>query len=262
MFKFGFLGLGKMGSSILNGVLTNGLYKKEELAFYAPSETTRNKYTGLGLTLTNDEKELFISSKMILLAIKPQKYAEVFSKLNDVDFNKKTIISLAPGKSIEYLSNIFKNANIVRAMPNTPALIGNSVTTLCFKDEKIKEVLDIFSSLGNYECVKEQQIDESIPLNGSMPAFILEFAKTFISHATEYGIDRDVAYNLALNSIIGSCKLALNSTDDLDTLINNVCSKGGSTIVGLNELRNNGFNESIIKCYDACVKRSIELGKE
>lgn len=260
MYKFGFLGLGKMGSSILNGIISKNIYKKEELIFYAPSEETQKTYTEFGLKLANDEKELFELSNIILLAIKPQKYDEVLSKISCLELKDKTIISLAPGKSISYLSSFFKNCNIVRAMPNTPALIGEAVTTICYNGEPIDEINNIFSSIGVYSIVKEKQIDEAIPLNGSMPAYIFEFVKVFVECAKSYGINQEDAYKLALHSIIGSCNLALSSQDDLDTLINNVCSKGGSTIAGLNELKNNGFEESIKKCYDACVKRSIELG--
>ena len=260
MKKFGFLGLGKMGSSILNGILSNNLYDIKDLAFYAPSAETKKKYQEKGLTLVQDERELFKISQIILMAIKPQKYDEILEKIKDLDFSDKIIISLAPGKSINYLESFMKNAKVVRAMPNTPALINQSVTTIAFNGCEIKEVLDIFSSIGSYLVVNEKQIDEAIPLNGSMPAYVLEFAKTFIECAKSYGFKEDDAKSLVLNAIIGSCKLALNSNDDIDTLINNVCSKGGSTIAGLNELRDNGFNDAIKKCYDACVKRSKELG--
>ena len=260
MYKFGFLGLGKMGSSILNGIITKKLYDKKDLSFYAPSAETQNKYLDFGLNLAKDEIELFKTCKIILMAIKPQKYDEVLLKIKDLDFSGKIVISLAPGKSINYLKSKMSGATIVRAMPNTPALINQGVTTIAFEKEEIKEVLDIFSSIGTYVTVEEKAIDEAIPLNGSMPAYVLEFAKAFIECAKGYGFSEDDAKKLALNAIIGSCNLALQSNDDIDTLINNVCSKGGSTIVGLNELRQNGFNEAIKKCYDGCVKRSKELG--
>ena len=171
----------------------------------------------------------------------------------------KIIISLAPGKTIDYLKGVFKEAKIARAMPNTPSVINRSVTTITFGDGEIKEVVDIFSSIGEYFLVKEDEIDKAIPLHGSMPAYIFEFVKEFTIEAKHFGLDKDEATKLALNAIIGSCELALKSGEELDVLIDSVCSKGGSTIAGLNELRNNGFSEAIKKCYDACVKRSIEL---
>ncbi|MCR5564418.1 MAG: pyrroline-5-carboxylate reductase [Gammaproteobacteria bacterium] len=260
MYKIGFLGMGKMGSSILSGILKNGIYKNEEIAFYAPSEETQKRYKNIGINLVKNERDLFINSKIIILAIKPQKYDEIFSNLEGINFKEKTIISLAPGKSIAYLKNKYKYAKIVRIMPNTPALIGRAVTTVAFDNDEDLEVLKIVKSVGEYLVVNESQIDELIPLNGSMPAYLFEFAKSFIKCGVEFGISESDARRLVFNSIIGSAELALNSDDDIDTLINNVCSKGGSTIEGLNELRNNGFNEAIKKCYHSCVRRSKELG--
>lgn len=257
----GFLGLGKMGTSILKGVLKNCLYAPDNVMFYAPSEATKAKGIELGINLAKDERELFINSDIIVLAIKPQVYDEVFKKLEGIDFMNKIIISLAPGKSISYLSYIFKGASIVRAMPNTPSTVNKGVTTLIFDNEVKEEVTDIFSSIGTYYIVeKESQIDETIPLNGSMPAYLYEFVSAFVEASTKYGIAKDDARKMTLEAIIGCCELALNSEDDLDTLINNVCSKGGSTIKGLEVLRSNEFKETIKNCYDACVKRSKELG--
>ena len=261
MYKFGFLGLGKMGSAILNGILSNGIYKTNEIAFYAPSLLTQEKYSNIGLNLVKDERELFEKCEIILLAIKPQIYDGVLNKIKDLNYNCKTIISLAPGKSIKYLASFFEGARIVRAMPNTPALINKAVTTLAFSDNsKTSDIEKIFASIGIYLVVEEEKIDEAVPLNGSMTAYILEFAKAFIDKGMEYGFSYADGFNLVMNSIIGSCQLAINSNNDLGTLINNVCSKGGSTIAGLNELKCNGFDDAISKCYDACVKRSKELG--
>ena len=262
MYSLGFLGLGKMGSSIACGVLSKGLYPKEGISFFAPSEKTQQNGLSMGMALAKSERELAESSKVIVLAIKPQKYDEVFAKLQGLDFKGKAIISLAPGKSIEQLSSVFEGASISRVMPNTPSLIGHGVTTIAFGGDTIKEVIDIFSSIGTYLVVKEKQIDEAIPLNGSMPAYLFEFVKAFVECGVSYGIGKEDAKKLALNAIIGSCMLALESKEDLDTLIDNVCSKGGSTIAGLNKLKENGFDEAIRQCYEACVKRSIELGEK
>lgn len=261
MFKIGFMGMGKMGSALLRGIMGRGLYKKEEIAFFAPSKATQEKYTKEGLFLASDERALFENSNLVILAIKPQKYDEIFKKLEFCPSEGKTIISLAPGKSLAYLASVFKGSRIARAMPNTPAIIGKAVSTLAFLEEPITEVLEIFSSIGTYSIVEEKQIDEAIPLQGSMPAYLFEFARGFIEAGASHGIEREEAKRLVLHSIIGSCYLALESDEPLETLIDNVCSKGGSTIAGLDKLKEAGFAKAIGDCYDACVKRSLELAK-
>lgn len=259
MYDIGFLGLGKMGSAIANGILSKGLYVKENIAFFAPSEATKTKGLALGIAFAADERDLVTRSKLIILAIEPQKYGEVLSKFEGMDFAGKIVVSLAPGKTIDYLKSVFVGARIARAMPNTPCLINKGVTTLAFDEGPIDEVIAVFSSVGAYTVVKEKQIDEAIPLQGSMPAYIFEFVKAFVECGSTYGIDKEDARKLALNAIIGSCELALQRDEDLDVLIDSVCSRGGATIAGLTKLRENGFDEAIKSCYEACVNRSLEL---
>ena len=259
--KIGFLGFGKMATSILKGILSKGLYHPEEIAFYAPSKASQEKGLSLGLNLANDERELFLRSPILILALKPQKYDEIFQKLKGLSFEGKTIISLAPGKSISQLKEKLPKAKIARAMPNTPALIQKAMTTLSFEEEPIPEVGEIFSSIGDTLIVEEKMIEETIPIQGSLPAYLFYFAKGFLEKAKEHGIKEEEAKKLLFHSIIGSSYLALETNEDIDTLIENVCSKGGSTIEGLNQLKEKGFLEAVEACYDACVKRSKELSK-
>ena len=263
-YKFGLLGVGKMGSAILGGLINKNIYKKEDIIIYTLEDDVKEKYKNQGINIAKDEKELFSLSSVTLMAIKPQIYEFVLEKIKG-EYINKTIISIAPGKKIEYLKSFFKDAFIVRAMPNTPALINQAMITYAVSNEdekeKIEEAKKIFSSIGKSVEVEEWQIDEAIPLNGSMPAYIFKFAKDFIDCGKKHGLSEEKAKELALNSIIGSCLLALSSEDDLQTLINNVCSKGGTTIAGLQKLEENGFTTSIQACFDACVNRSKELGK-
>lgn len=262
MYRIGFLGLGKMGSAIVNGILDKGLYSKEEVCFYAPSEATQEKGRKLGLTLMKGEDDLALNANLIVLAIEPQKYGTVLPKLSGLDLAGKTIVSLAPGKTIEDIKALFPSSHIARAMPNTPCQIGKGVTTLAFEKETIPEVIDAFASVGVCQVVTEKQIDESIPLQGSMPAYLFAFVKAFADIGVSYGIDAKEASRLALNAIIGSCELALRSGKSLEELIDSVCSRGGATIAGLEELRRHGFIEAIEACYKACVNRSLELKQD
>jgi len=189
-------------------------------------------------------------------------YAEALEHAKGYDYSKQCVISLAPGKSIDYLKSVFTNATVVRVMPNTPAVLQKATTTMVKSadNELSKNAKAIFESIGSVdELPNEGQIDEAIPLNGSMPAYLYLFAKAFIESGIKHGIDPETAKSLACNAIIGSANMILESSDSIDTLINNVCSKKGTTIEGLERLYENGFEEAIEKCYDACVRRSKEL---
>ena len=264
MYKLSIIGLGKMGSSILEGVISSGILKKEDIMLGLHSEQKIAKYNELGYKGTLDLEDIFKNSEMILLAIKPQSFPEACEIAKKYDFKGKCIISIMAGVKIETLNNYFNNASIFRTMPNTPALIKSGVTTVCYNFENKYQdiVLDIFNSIGNAYIINEELMDASLPLNGSMPAYLYLFAKAFIEMGSKNGIDYETSKKLTANSIIASAKMILESSDSIDTLINNVCSKGGTTIAGLYELYDNNFEEAIKKCYEACMNRSIELAKK
>ena len=263
MYKIGILGLGKMGSAIFEGVIKKGVYKKSEIFLYTLSEEKKESYKNNGFFIAENELDLFNNSQIIIIAIKPQKFDEVLSVAKDYDYKDQCILSIAAGKSIKTIESFFKNAIVVRAMPNTPALIAEASTTICFNkyNKLIEDVKSIFESIGIVEEIAENQMDESLPLNGSMPAYLYLFVKSFIDNGVKLGLDYEVCKKLCCNAVIGSSKMILESKDDIDTLISNVCSKGGTTIAGLNELYDNNFIEAINRCFMACVKRSKELNE-
>lgn len=264
MFKLGILGVGKMGSAILEGVIKKEVYSIFDVMLYTPEIEIQNKYKNEGFVIANDEYDLFSNCQTILIAIKPQMFPTVLVNAINLDFTNKCVISIAAGQTISTVESYFKNATVVRVMPNTPALIASASTALCYNryNELVDKAKEVFCSIGAVEEITEEQMNESLPLNGSMPAYLYLFAKTFIENAVNLGIDYEVSKRLCCNAIIGSAKMILESSDDIDTLINNVCSKGGTTIAGLNELYNNDFKDAIDKCYSACVNRAIELNQK
>lgn len=263
MYSLGILGLGKMGGSILEGVTNAKLFENNDIMFYTLGDDEQKKYKSLGYALAENERDLFSNCKTILLAIKPQMFASALENAKGLDFTGRCVITIAAGIAISYVENYFTNATVVRVMPNTPALIKMAAATICTnnKNELYEQAKKIFSSIGSVTEIEENQMNDSLPLNGSMPAYLYLFAKAFIERAKKYNIDEDAAKVLCCNAIIGSANMILESDESIDTLINNVCSKGGTTIEGLNELYDNSFVEAIDKCYDACVRRAYELNK-
>lgn len=264
MYKFGILGVGKMGGAILDGVVSANIYNKNEIILYTPNELIKNDYLKKGFVFAENEAQLFKKSKIILIAIKPQIFDEVLPIAKNFDFENRCILSIAAGKSISNISSFFKNATIVRAMPNLPASIKEGAITVCAnkENELSSDAINILSSIGVVRKIKETEMDDTLALNGSMPAYAYLFAKAFIDYAVEKGIDCDVARDLTCATIKGSMDMILENKDTpIDTLINNVCSKGGTTIAGLNKLYENGFEKAIYECSLACSNRSKELGK-
>lgn len=264
MNQIAIFGVGKMGGAILDGILKCGIYQKEDILLYIHSYDKQNKYRQEGFNVTNDVDTVFENAKIILLCIKPQMFPEALESAKNYDFSGRCVISIAAGLSISYIKTYFDNAFVVRAMPNTPAQIGEGVTTLASEDDEniyFTSALRIFRSIGVAYPILESQMDDTVALNGSMPAYLYYFAKCFIDDAVNRGIDYETAKKLVAETIKSSSDMILKNEDSIDTLIENVCSKGGTTISGLSELKANGFNESITKCVSACSNRSKELSK-
>lgn len=262
-YKLGIIGVGKMGGSILSGILKSKIYLENQILLYDVNQETINYWKEKGLYFSNNVKELVESVEMVLVAIKPQ----MFERLKEYRYDNPelVVISIAAGKTIDDLKEIFGDKLFIRVMPNTPALINAGATAISrsenISDEIFEKVKRIFSSIGCVEEIKDNQMNEIIPVNGSMPAFLYYFAKAFIDDAVNRGIDKDVAKTLASNAIIGSAKMILESDKSIEQLIIDVCSPGGATLKGLEIFDKYDLNKIIKETGDATINRAYELSK-
>ena len=262
-YKLGILGLGKMGSSILFGIIRSNLYSKDEVLLYDVNEEVKNDLKSKGFTFSCNEQELVENVDTLLIAIKPQ----MFYKLKELNYSNLslTVVSIAAGKTIANLQEIFGNQKFIRVMPNTPALISSGATAIArgenVDEETFSKVKQIFASIGVVEEIKEDKMNEIIPINGSMPAYLYYFVQAFIEQGVKDGIDYEVAKKLACEAVIGSAKMILETDKSIDQLIKDVCSPGGATLEGLYVLENEKFKETIYKAFVACVNRAYELSK-
>ena len=263
-YKLGILGLGKMGNSILSGIVKSNLYKKEEILLFDVNETVKSSLERNGFKFSNNEKELFENVDMVIVAIKPQMFNNLLS-LNLKDLNL-VVISIAAGKTINDLKEIFGDQKFVRVMPNTPALILSSASALArgenVDDETFDNVKKIFESVGIIAEIEESKMNEVIPVNGSMPAYLYYFVQPFIDEAVNNGLDYEISKKLACEAVIGSARMILETNKPIDELIKDVCSPGGTTLAGLDVLKEEEFQEIIKKCFKACVNRAYELSKK
>lgn len=262
-YQLGILGLGKMGSSILSGIIKSKIYQKEEILLFDVNDEIKKKYTELGYIFSESEQALIDNVEMIILAIKPQ----MFKVLNNLKIKDDlVVISIAAGKTIEDLEEIFGKQQFIRVMPNTPSLISNGATAITKSEnvleETFKKAKNIFSSIGIVEEIDESLMNEIIPVNGSMPAFLYYFVEAYIDDATSYGIPYETAKHLACEAVIGSAKMILETGKPIEELINDVCSPGGATLEGLRVLKENNFQEIIKESNKACIKRAYELSNK
>ncbi len=262
--KIGFIGMGNMGYAMLKGILQ--IFPKNDLVFtdvnkercIAVSEET-------GVEYSESNAECANKAKYVILAVKPQYYNQVLKNIENVIRPDHIVISIAPGVTVDSLKNSLGfDKRIVRAMPNTPALLGCGMTGICYDDKLFdfneKDVIDkIFSSFGRYRKVEERQMSAVVCVSGSSPAYVYMFIEALADGAVKYGLPRDVAYEMAAQAVMGSAKMVLETKEHPGKLKDQVCSPGGTTIAGVSALEEFGFRNSLIKATDECYNKSEGL---
>lgn len=266
MLKLGFIGMGNMGYAILKGIKKN--MGESEIVFSAINIQKAEKIARENnIKFIPDNKKVAKESKIIILAIKPQIFDEVFSEIRDCLQNRHIVISLAPGFSLEQLKEkAGKRARIVRAMPNTPALVGEGMSGLVYKQEEFskKEEEDIkrlFISFGKVLKIKEDHMNALVALSGSSPAYMYMLIDAMADWGVRHGIKKTDAIMLAAQSMLGSAKLLLEEKESPASLKDRVCSPGGSTIAAVLELEKEGFRSAIASGCEACYRRCREMEK-
>ncbi len=265
MINVGFVGAGNMGFAIMKGVSE---YNLGDISLFAYDLDTEKlaKLSQYGVKSCDSIKDVFEKCKYVFLAIKPQQLDDVLEECKNSVTENTVMVSICAGITGEYLkSKTIPNAKTVLVMPNTPLLLGEGATALAkvepTSDEEFKLVCDIFSACGKIAVIDKEKMKEIIAINGSGPAFIYLYAKAFIDYAKSVEIEENVAKDLFAQTLIGSAKMITDSGYTLDELITMVSSKGGTTIAGLEKLREGNLENTVDNCCKACTKRAYELSK-
>ncbi len=262
----GFIGAGNMAGAIINGILKND--KDCQLFAY---DIDRNKCERFGERVTYCESlhALTQTCDCLFLAIKPQVIHDVLVQISEYPLNwsDKLFVSMVAGISTEYISNYFSGFTpaIVRIMPNTPMMLGYGATSICANTNTSKQQMEsvkkLLSGAGVVCDIPESQMNASISINGSSPAYIFLFAKAVIEYAKAEGINEDDALLLFSNTLIGSAHMLMESKMSPQALMDMVTSPGGTTQEALRVFNENHFSGIICEAMAACTNRANELSK-
>ena len=260
MSKIGFIGMGNMGYAMLKGMMK--VFDKSELLFTAKTENTLKRVSEeTGIVYAQSNAECANAAKYVILAVKPQYYDAVLKNIQYAVTSESVIISLAPGISIEDLKKrLGSDKRFVRAMPNTPALLGCGMTGISYNSEEFtfeeKDVIDkIFSSFGKYSVVEERLMNAVVCASGSSPAYVYMFIEALADGAVRCGMSRQDAYEFAAQTVYGSAKMVLETKAHPGILKDMVCSPAGTTIDAVKVLEDNGFRSAIMKATEACFDK-------
>ena len=263
---YGFIGCGNMAGAILGGMLAGGVCAPEQLMVYDISAEKCESFRQKGVFVAKDAAELVRRCDVVVLAVKPQVYGPVLEGIKDAVDETKILVSIAAGISTDYVKKaIGFPCKVVRAMPNTPLLLGCGATALSrcpsVTDGEFEEVSRLFSASGIVENLPEESMNAVISVNGSSPAYVYLFAKAVIDSAVAQGIEREAAKRLIIQTIKGSAKMLDESGMEPDELIKMVASPGGTTLAALNSFSDDDFEKVIDNAMMACTIRAGELAK-
>ncbi|MEY8355318.1 pyrroline-5-carboxylate reductase [Lachnospiraceae bacterium 54-53] len=264
MAKVGIIGIGNMGSAILKGLLKE--YDKDDVIFTDVNKERCAQITEeLGAAHADTNAQCAGHAKYIVLAVKPQYFNPVLLDIRNVVTEKNVIISIAPGITTAQLKEkLGDEKRVVRAMPNTPALLGEGMTGVCYEEgafsaEEKNAIGDIFRSMGKMRLVEERLMNAVVCVSGSSPAYVYMFIEALADSGVKYGLPRDAAYEMAAQAVLGSAKMVLETGEHPGALKDKVCSPGGTTIAAVSALEEFGFRNAVIKAGDACFKKCEEL---
>ena len=206
---------------------------------------------------------------IIIFAIKPQVAAKVINKYKNFEFKKNSVIaSIIAGKKILFFKNNIKNAiQVVRVMPNMPALIKQGISCLIgnknLTKSNQKKIDDLFLKVGETIWLSEErQIDMATAISGSGPGYIFTIIDAFEKASQKIGFSKKISRALVLPTLIGSAKLMQQTNKEPDYLANSIAVKGGTTEAGIKVLKKNNINKIIYNTFLAAFKKASKLGKE
>jgi len=253
-----------MAEAMIGGLISKGVFKKDEIIACAPSEGTRDRISAAyGVKMYEKAADVVDKTDLIVLAVKPKSVDALFTEEKVCIGKGKILLSIVAGLTLEKMNSYVPDAKIVRAMPNHCCMVLECTTGytcgpgLTEKDKK--KIDSILSAIGLAVEIPESQMDAITGLAGSSPAFMYMVIDAMADAGVLNGIPRDQAIKLAAQSMLGSAKMVLETGKHPDQLRDEVCSPGGTTIVGVKILEDMGLRSAISSAVDGTIERSREM---
>ena len=265
--KIGVIGAGKIGSAIARGIIRAGLVNKESVMCSDVSDELRQAIArDLDIKVTPDNGALCDFAEIIILAVKPQIVDPVAREIAKKLGKSKLLVSVAAGVPLGRIeTHLEPGARVVRVMPNIPCVVGAGAAGFAGGGHAtaadLEKVGAILNSFGVGLAVEEKYLDAVTGLSGSGPAYVFLFMEALADGGVQVGLSRDVALKLAMQTVYGAARMALESNKHLSELKDEVTSPGGTTIAGLYAMEQNGFRGTVMDAVVSATRRSQELGK-
>jgi pyrroline-5-carboxylate reductase len=262
--RIGFVGGGNMAEAMIRGLTASGAAPAERVRA-SDINPERREHLGAryGIATGDDNAALAAWADLIVLAVKPQSMGDALASLPNYPCLWITIAAGVPAATIE---SALPGSRVIRAMPNTPALVLAGATAIAAgaraTDEDLALAEGLFRAVGTVVRVPESALDAVTGLSGSGPGYVMAFLEALVDGGVAAGLPRDTAATLAAHTLLGAAKLVVDTGEDPAVLRARVTSPGGTTLSGLERLAAAGFHDAVVTAVEAATRRAAELGKK
>lgn len=256
------IGAGNMGGALIKAISRSKNHKVQ--VFDADSKKAK-AFAGKNTVVWDSPHEACLHGEIIILAVKPNLVLKVLGDLkNEID--GRLVITIAAGVKLKKYEETLEGLRIIRCMPNMPAMVQEGMTTLCKGSnataDDMEAALEIFRYAGETLVIDEKNMDSATALAGSSPAYVFMMVEAMADAGVLEGLNRDDAYKLASQAILGSAKMLLVTKEHPGELKDRICSPGGTTIEAVKVLEQEGFRNALIKAINVCSDKSRKLSGE
>jgi pyrroline-5-carboxylate reductase len=262
----GFIGAGNMAEAMIRGLLRGDDFAPAQVSASGPrEERMRELREAYGIEATTDNK-VPAAAQIVVLSVKPQIMGRVLEEVAETIAPDALVISIAAGIPVSTIqARLASGTRVIRAMPNTPALVDAAATAIAggehARESDLADAKRIFDSIGLTVILEESQMDAVTGLSGSGPAYVFLILEALSDAGVKVGLSRRTAQLLAAQTVLGSAKLLLETNEHPGRLKDMVTSPGGTAITGLHTLENGGVRTTLMNAVEAATRRSRELGQ-
>jgi pyrroline-5-carboxylate reductase len=259
------LGAGKMGGILLQAFLRSGLFTADQIAATVAHDLRAEALSKqFGFLVTTDNRGAVEGADIVLLAVKPTQVVQLVREISPSLKPGALLLSIAASvKTTAIEDAIGGSPAVIRAMPNTPAMLGAGITALCrgrfVTDEQLAFAQQMFSTVGRTVVVDERHMDAVTGLSGSGPAFLYIILESLAEAGVNVGLPREIATQLAAQTAYGAAKMVLETGSHPALLKDEVTTPAGCTVDGILELEEGGLRVTLIKAVKRATERAREL---
>jgi pyrroline-5-carboxylate reductase len=264
--RLSIIGGGRMGEAIVAGLVASGTVAPSAIVVAEPDSRRRDTlHAAHGVDCVAGAAEAVSGADTVILAVKPQVMEDVVASMADAIPPLAVVVSIAAGlTSARIASWLAPGTAVVRVMPNTPAMAREGMSIVCkgpgAGDEQVRAVRELFGALGRALILDERHIDAATAISGSGPAYVALFIDALARAGVRHGLTREVAEELAVQTVKGTAVLLEATGQHPEQLIDGVSSPGGTTIAAVERLEALGLRAAVAEAVSAAVARAEELG--